>query len=67
MKYAFRITVKEPEENKVLGFCGHRQGNGNEMDLVETGFVDMNWICLVIDSLHLQVLVKAGRYHQLFI
>lgn len=67
MKFVFRITVREPEENRLLGFCGHRQGSKNEMDLVETGFMDMNWICLVLDNLHLQVLVNAGRYHQLFI
>jgi hypothetical protein len=63
VKFLFTVTVREPEENRLLGFCGHRQGNKNEMDLVETGFVDMNWICLVLDSLHLQVLVNAGRYH----
>jgi len=59
VKFVFRITVRETEENRLLGFCGHRQGNKNEMDFVETGFVDMNWICLVVDSVHLQVLVMA--------
>lgn len=59
MKFVFGITVGEPEENRLLGFCGHKQGNKNEMVLVVTGFMDMNWICLVLDSLRLQVLVNA--------
>jgi len=49
----------EPEESRLLGFCGHGQVNKNDTDFVETGFVDMNWLCLVVDSLHLQVLVNA--------
>ena len=59
MIFVFRITVMEPEESRLLGFCGHGQVNKNDTDFVETGFVDMNWLCLVVDSLHLQVLVNA--------
>jgi hypothetical protein len=66
LKFVFRITVREPEENRMLGFCGHRQGNKNEMYLVATGFVDINWICMVLDSLCLQVLVNSGRYCAVF-
>jgi len=59
VKFTFRIAVTEPEENRLLGFCGHRQGSKNEMDFVETGFVDVIWICLVVGSLHLRVFVNA--------
>jgi hypothetical protein len=57
------ILVREPEGKRLLGFCGHRQGNDNEMDVSEMGFVGVDWIHLVLDRLHLQVLVNTARYH----
>lgn len=63
MKFIFRFTVREPEENRLLVFCEHRQGNKNEMALVEIGFMNMNWMYLVSGSLRLQVRVNTRRYH----
>jgi hypothetical protein len=62
VKFVLRILVREPEEKSLLGFCKYRQGNENEMDVNEIGFLDMDWIHLVIGRLHSQVLVTTARY-----
>jgi hypothetical protein len=46
IKNAYRILVKKPERMGTLERTGYRSEDNIKMDLKETEYEDVNWICL---------------------